>query len=235
VSGVRAAVSRAALRRSLSIVFSDSIHQPAPGLALARAGRLVDGDAQVTDLALDLLGWQHMEPADQDCRLSHGRLGTVEAVEWTVVLLMDDGAAEARALLVLGHRNDLEFGVGEGLLQYGARHFSCRPGRPLATAGEAAGEHQDVVRVVGDGKRVLPKVVEGEGGAEGRDHQVLALLDQTDGGDMHQAGAALSDHDTLADHRLLRALRLAANVAPAVLKRERSSCGRSTAQPQFSG
>src|SRR5215510_14643789 len=94
-------LSRASLRCCLRLVLGDPLPQPIPGLALARAGGLVDGDLQIRDLTLDLLGRQHMEPAHQNCRLDNGRLGTVEAVERAVILLMDDGAAEARPLFVL--------------------------------------------------------------------------------------------------------------------------------------
>ena len=36
-------------------------------------------------------------------------------------------AAEARPLLVLDDRDDLQLGMGEGLLQHGARHLRGRP------------------------------------------------------------------------------------------------------------
>ena len=108
---------------------------------------------------------------------------------------MDDRAAEARPLLVLGDRDHLQLGMGEGLLQHGARHLRGRPGRPLAPAGEAAGEDEHVVGVVGDGEGVLAQIVEGERRAEGRDHQMLALLDQAERRDMHGARTTLRDHD----------------------------------------
>src|SRR5262249_12108853 len=105
--------------------------------------------------------------------------------------------------------------MGKRLFQNGARNLLRRLRRPLTAAGEAAGEHQDIVGVVCNSKWVFPQVVECKRGAKGRDDQVLPLLDQADGSDVHSASTALRNNDALADHRLLRALRLVARVVPA--------------------
>jgi hypothetical protein len=58
------AVTRISTRRGLVLeVILDLLDQQAPGLVLARACRLLHGDLQIAELALDLLARQHMQAA----------------------------------------------------------------------------------------------------------------------------------------------------------------------------
>lgn len=67
--------------------------EPTPGLHLARTGRLVDCDAQVGELALDLFSRKQMQTAHQYGRFEHGRLSAIEALKG----LMGDEPHEAAA------------------------------------------------------------------------------------------------------------------------------------------
>ena len=57
-------------------------------------------------------------------------------------------------------------------------HLYGGTGRPVAAAGQAAGEDPHVVAVVGDRKRIGAQVVERGRGLEGRDDPEVAILDQ---------------------------------------------------------
>ena len=103
----------------------DALHQPAPGLGLAQACGLGDGDLEIVELRLDLLRRQHAEPRHQHRALEHRGLRAVEPFHGRWLAFVHEAAGKARALLILGHMLDGELPVRDRTLEHGARHL-CR-------------------------------------------------------------------------------------------------------------
>ncbi|CAG9241271.1 hypothetical protein PCAR4_1000062 [Paraburkholderia caribensis] len=87
---------------------------PLPCDEFVGAGGFIDGDLQVGEFAVDLVGGQHEKPAHEDGAFYYRCLCAVEAREWGVVFRVHGAHVEDGTLrVVLCDVIEGEFGVGQ--------------------------------------------------------------------------------------------------------------------------
>ena len=177
------------------------LHEPVPGFRLARAGGLVDGDLRDRSVSratfsrgrksrrLDRIAssitaaWARLKPENGACETARssrvrkrGRCSSSAT----------SSTASSQCAIAAASR-----GTGPAVAN----------GRPVAPAGEAAGEDAHVVDMACHRVRHLAKVVERARGPERGDDPMLAVGDDAERRDVDRAGAIDRGDDRLADHR----------------------------------
>ena len=188
--------------------------------------------ARYLDLGVDLLGRQQVQATDQDRRLDHRRCARLKPRNGRWFAARTTSQCRRGRCPSSSIRARVSSRMGERVGEAHAVDALAGSSRPVAPAGEAAGDHAHVIGEIHRGGARREHVLEGGGGPEWRENDatVLRLADPI--------GAIctrppLERVVTTVSQIILRIPRRA-SVVPGVAWRERSSAGAGAAAPRRS-
>ncbi len=168
--------SRACRGRSISSVKGFVfLHEPGPSLTLFRTRRLLKGDREIGDLAIDFLARQDVQPRDREWQIRGRHL----------LARLNPSKGACCSLCTILQWNRGRCGSTSTRVTFSSAWASAPARRGTgtfvpATSGQSCrpvtkpGEYARVIGIVGDGERIVHEIVERCRGTKRRDDPALA-------------------------------------------------------------
>ena len=100
------------------------LHEPGPSLLFAGTGRLFDGDGEIGDLTVDFVARQDVQPGQENGAFENGIGGPVEALEWRMLLFVQNLAVEPGTRGIVLDMRDAKLGMRKRCARRGTGLFA---------------------------------------------------------------------------------------------------------------